>query len=267
MENDHKAALAGLRADLDQARPLVVCLTSAVAAPFTAQALSALGAVPVMPGHGDDLAGAVARSDALLINLGSSDDARADLFRTAVAAAREAGRPWVLDPVGAGGGAWRTTLARALSREAPRIIKGNPAEIRALAGQVAKLKGVDSLDEVNSALGAAQSLLDAEDGPQAVVITGPRDACVGPSGVVWTHGGHRLAPRVVTMGCTLGAVCAAAASQYPAPRAGQVAAQSFKQAAERAGERAQGLGSFMAAFLDALDGAWDGAWIEEAKGS
>ncbi len=249
-------ALTELRAALGRVRPLVVCLTSPVAAPLTAQSLSALGAVPVMPGHGDDLPSAVTRCDGLLVNLGSSDGARADLFRTAILAARAAGRPWVLDPVGAGGGAWRTALARDLARQAPAIIKGNPAEIRALVGQDAQLKGVDSLDDVASALDAAQSLVGEPDGPQAVLITGPRDACVSAAGLAWSEGGHRLAPRVVTMGCTLGAVCAAAASQRPAAEAVHLSAQAFKVAAEQAGGRARGLGSFMTAFLDALDGAW-----------
>ncbi len=251
-------ALAGLRAQLGQARPLVVCLTSPVAAPLTAQGLSALGAVPVMPGHSDDLPAAVARSDALLINLGSSDEARATLFRRAIAAARAAGRPWVLDPVGAGGGVWRTDLACELARMAPTIVKGNPAEIRALAGQTAQLKGVDSLDDVASALAAAEGLVAEPQGPQALVITGPKDACVGPQGTQWSQAGHPLAPRVVTMGCTLGAVCAAAmaVSSDSAAASGLLAAQSFKDAAKQAGARAAGLGSFISLFLDALDGAW-----------
>ncbi len=247
--------LASFRAAVAEARPLVVCLTSPVAAPFTAQCLSALGAVPVMPGHGDDLPGAVARCDGLLVNLGTSDEARAHLFRIAVAAARAKDTPWVLDPVGAGGGAWRTALARELLQEGPCIVKGNPAEIRALAGQAAQLKGVDSLDEAATAVEAGKALIQQQVG--AVVITGAQDACLGAGpldgDVVWSQGGHAWAPRVVTMGCALGAVCAASAAVFDDGQAGLRAAQAFKDAAGLAGKQARGLGSFMSAFLDALD--------------
>lgn len=247
--------VAKFREDLAKARPLVVCLTSPVAAPFSAQCLSALGAVPVMPGHADDLPGAVARCDSLSINLGSSDEGRADLFRVAVAAAQASGKPWVLDPVGAGGGAWRTALARELLQARPRIVKGNPAEIRALAGQAAQLKGVDSLDKAASAVEAGRSLIGGQAG--AVVITGEQDACLAADSeagdVTWSRGGHGWAPRVVTMGCALGAVCAASAAVYDDERAGFMAAQTFKDAAAIAGRKAGGLGSFMSAFLDALD--------------
>ncbi len=249
------ARVFDFRADVAAARPLVVCLTSPVAAPFTAQCLSALGAVPVMPGHIDDLPGAVARCDALLINLGTSDAARADLFQVAVDSANHAAKPWVLDPVGAGGGAWRTQLARDLVGCGPAIVKGNPAEVRALAGQAAQLKGVDSLDEVASALEAAQHLLAGEQGPREIVITGPQDACLDrKTSVAWSQGGHPWAPRVVTMGCALGAVCAASAAVYASEQAGLLAAQAFKEAASFAGLSAKGLGSFMTGFLDGLDG-------------
>ena len=52
----------------------------------------------------------------------------------AAKAAHDAGKPWVLDPVGLGIGSLRTKLVSVLKQYKPTIVRGNASEIIALAG-------------------------------------------------------------------------------------------------------------------------------------
>ena len=52
----------------------------------------------------------------------------------AAKAAHDAGKPWVLDPVGLGIGSLRTQLVNELKQYKPAIVRGNASEIIALAG-------------------------------------------------------------------------------------------------------------------------------------
>lgn len=57
----------------------------------------------------------------------------------AAAKAQELGKPWVLDPVGAGATRLRTNTATDLVVSyKPTVIRGNPSEIMALAKSICK---------------------------------------------------------------------------------------------------------------------------------
>ena len=57
----------------------------------------------------------------------------------AAAKAQELGKPWVLDPVGAGATILRTKTATDLVLSyKPTVIRGNPSEIMALAKSICK---------------------------------------------------------------------------------------------------------------------------------
>src|SRR5438876_10754382 len=77
-------------------RPRVHCITNAVAQSFTANMLLAAGAVPSMTIARNEVGAFVQRADALLINLGTFDAERRNASLVAIAAARKAGKPWVL---------------------------------------------------------------------------------------------------------------------------------------------------------------------------
>ena len=80
------ALLSRLRAK----SPRVHCITNSVAQNFTANALLALGAVPSMTLSGEEIGAFVARSDALLVNLGTFDRERREADANDHAAARVA---------------------------------------------------------------------------------------------------------------------------------------------------------------------------------
>src|SRR5512143_1147799 len=94
-------------------RPAVHCITNAVAQNFTANFLLAAGCVPSMTLSAEEVGGFVARSDALLVNLGTFDAERREATEIAVSAAASK-VPWVLDPAFIDRSRPRADFARAL---------------------------------------------------------------------------------------------------------------------------------------------------------
>lgn len=116
-------------------RPLVHCLTNTVTVGRVADALAALGALPVMASAPEEAADMVLHAQALVLNLGTPTRDRWEACRAAGQRARERGLPVVLDPVGCGATTWRTRQARALVHAVPPdVVRGNVPEVAALAG-------------------------------------------------------------------------------------------------------------------------------------
>lgn len=245
---DAGAVLARLRADA----PLVQCITNSVVVNVTANVLLAAGAAPVMadvPGE----AGECARwASALLINLGTPKREQREAMSEAVAAAREAGTPWVLDPVGVGALSMRTAFAAELLAHEPAVIRGNASEILALAGAGAGGRGVDSSDDVEATAEVAREL--AHRTRAVIAVSGPVDLITDGERVLRVAGGDALLTRVTGAGCALGALVGAAVAAADGDAlAGAVAAHTlYAEAAERAAAIAPAPGGFAVALLDAL---------------
>ena len=76
---------------------------------------------------------------ALLINIGTLSTPWIRSMHKAAAKARELGKAWVLDPVGAGATNLRTKTAKDLVLSyKPTVVRGNPSEIMALAKSICK---------------------------------------------------------------------------------------------------------------------------------
>ena len=119
-------------------------VTNLVAMTLSANVLIAAGASPIMSAAPEEAGELAAMSGALVINIGTLTTAWIAGAHAAVAGARRAGRPWILDPVGVGATAFRRDTAAALVAQQPRIIRGNASEILALAEGGGGGKGVDS---------------------------------------------------------------------------------------------------------------------------
>ena len=249
--DDVVAAHAALRAR----RPLVQCLTNTVSTNFVANALLAAGAAPAMVDNPEEAAMFAGIADAVLVNLGTPTQAQVASMRLAAETAHRLGKPWVLDPIGAGGLPWRGGIAVELLQFKPTAVRGNASEVIGLAGLGGGGKGVDSSADPSHAVGAAVDLLTHA---QTVSASGAVDHLVGRIGgkpmLMRVTGDNPLLQRVTATGCALGALVAAYLSVAPDPLTGLVAAHThFKVAAALAGGKAQRPGSFAAAFLDALD--------------
>ena len=241
-------------AALDRVRaegPLVHCLTNDVVVNFTANALLAVGAAPAMVDIPEESGIFAGVAGGLLVNLGTPHAEQRAAIEAAVAAASEAGTPWVLDPVAIGVLPVRTELARRLRDAGPTVVRGNASEVLALAEAGSGGRGVDALDEVDAAAEVASDL--ARSTGAVVAVSGPVDLVTDGTRTARVANGDVLLTKVTGGGCALGAVMAAFAAVEDDTFAATVAAvTTYTVAAELAAEQAAGPGSFAVAFLDAL---------------
>ncbi|SDS02752.1 hydroxyethylthiazole kinase [Microbacterium paraoxydans] len=250
------AATAGrLREEVRAAPPLTHCVTNAVVTGFTANVLLALGAAPAMVDIVGETEPFAAAASGLLVNLGTPTPEQREASREAVAGARAAGTPWVLDPVAIGTLPVRTALAHELVALRPTAIRGNASEILALAGHSSGGRGVDATDGTEAAAAAAREL--AVRHGSVVAVSGPVDLLTDGERVIRIANGHELLTRVTGGGCALGAVMAAflgaaRGTGTDALTAVAAAALVYTVAAEQAAESSRGPGSFAVGLLDAL---------------
>ncbi|MCG2994088.1 hydroxyethylthiazole kinase, partial [Escherichia coli] len=85
-----------------QHSPLVHCMTNDVVQTFTANTLLALGASPAMVIETEEASQFAAIASALLINVGTLTQPRAQAMSAAVEQATRSQTPWTLDPVAVG---------------------------------------------------------------------------------------------------------------------------------------------------------------------
>ena len=247
--------------------PLVQCITNTVVQNVTANVLLALGASPAMVDVATE-AGPFARvADALLVNTGTPHAEPRVAALEAVHAARDAGTPWVLDPVAVGSLPVRTALARDLLALRPTVLRGNASEVLALLGDSAGGRGVDSTVGTEDARVASVA---ASDGRlvAAVAVSGAVDLLVAPGiGVVRVANGTDLLTRITGGGCALGAVVAAFTSVAPedAGAAAVAATAVHTIAAELAAREAGGPGTFQPLFLDRLASLTSEDVVREAR--
>lgn len=228
--------LARVRAE----RPRVHAITNTAAQVFTANLLLASGSIPSLTSASDEVAFFAAQADALLVNLGTLDEGRRAAIPVALVAAREHGRPWILDPVFVDASPPRLALARQCLAEGPAVLRCNRAEFEILSGAAASDEAVRAYAR---ALGSV------------VALTGPLDHVTDGSRSVRIANGHPLMARTTAMGCAATALVAAFLAIGAAPLAAAAGALlATGVAGEIAAEKAQGPGTFPAAFLDALDG-------------
>jgi hydroxyethylthiazole kinase len=251
MEDLAKSAAEAL-SSLRERRPLVQNITNYVSMDVAANLLLALGASPAMVHSSEEVEDFADISNALVVNIGTLSPAWVASMKLAAHRFKEAGKPWVLDPVGVGATAYRTTTAAALTRIGPTVIRGNASEIAALAGaSAARVKGVDSTAASADALAPAKALAAAS--RAVVVVSGEVDYATDGHHVVSVRGGDALMPLVTALGCSLSASVAAFAAVAENPLRASVAALAvFAVAGRRAAAQAQGPATFRTAFIDAI---------------
>jgi hydroxyethylthiazole kinase len=235
---DLPQAAAGLVGQLQARGPRIHCITNTVAQAYTANMLLAAGCVPSMTLSAEEIGGFVARADALLVNLGTFDPERREATGIAVAAAAEAGRPWVLDPVFVDRSASRAAFARTLVGRGPAVLRLNHAEFQALAG-------------CEPTRAAAQDYARAH--RLVVALSGATDLVTDGGRVATIANGHALMAKVTAMGCAGSALTAACLAVCDdAFEASAAALIALGIAGEIAAETAAGPGSFAIAIIDAL---------------
>ena len=250
MTIDPGASLGSIR----ERKPLVHNITNYVVMNETANAILALGALPVMAHAREEVAEMVGLAGALVLNIGTLSEHWVDAMLVAGKAANERGVPVVLDPVGAGATAYRTETARRLLGEIDvTVLRGNAGEVATLVGVEAEVRGVESVGADGDPAGLARSAAEA----LGVVasVTGPVDHVSDGSRSAAVANGHPLLASITGTGCMSTAMtgCFLAGKDDPFEAAVE-ALVAFGVAGEDAAVGAKGPGSFHVALYDALAG-------------
>jgi hydroxyethylthiazole kinase len=234
--------------------PLVHQITNYVVMNETANVTLALGASPVMAHALDEVAEMAAVASALVLNIGTLSPEWVEAMVVAGRVANRHATPVVLDPVGAGATRMRTEAARRILAEVEvAIVRGNAAEVAALVGEAAQIRGVDSLGSGDA--GALAETATARLGC-VVAVTGPVDHVAGPEGSAAVSNGVAMLARVTGTGCMATALCGcfAAVNREDPQRAAVEALAAFGVAAEQALAGAHGPGSFHVNLYDSVAG-------------
>jgi len=239
-------------ARLREKKPLIHNITNYVVMNYTANALLAMGASPVMAHAQNEVEDMVSFAGALVLNIGTlTDDWIASMIKAGKKAS-EQGTPIILDPVGSGATPLRTNAAKQIIEGSKiSVIRGNASEILSLRHADSKTKGVDSIHAVDEAAQTAKIL--AEELQTTLVITGPVDLITDGKRIVRVSNGHPLMGYVTGTGCTATvAIGAFLAVEEDSVCAAATALAFFGLAGEVAGETATAPGSFMIKMIDAL---------------
>jgi len=248
---DYRAEAWAALQRLRERSPLVHSITNYVSMDITANALLAIGAAPAMVHAAEEVEEFVGIADALVVNIGTLSPPWVAAMHLAADRATALGKPWVLDPVGAGATRYRTDTARDLAERKPAIIRGNASEILALAGAANATRGVDSAHASADALESAKAL--ARQFGCVVAITGMVDYVTDGARTLSVSNGVAMMTRVTALGCSATAIVAAFAAVHEDRVLSTAAALgTLGVAGELAAREWPGPGTFRARLLDAL---------------
>ena len=122
--------------------PLIHNITNYVVMHYTANALLALGASPVMAHAVEEMEELASLADALVLNLGTLSTPWIEAMVVAGTAASRRGIPIILDPVGAGATRLRTAAAVRLLEECKvTVLRGNASEVLAVTRGAGGIRG------------------------------------------------------------------------------------------------------------------------------
>ncbi|RAH99936.1 hydroxyethylthiazole kinase [Acuticoccus sediminis] len=231
--------------------PLVQCLTNYVAMNIAANVLLAAGASPAMVSDAEEAGEFAGIAGAVTVNIGTLSAPFIAGCHAAIAGAKAAGRPWVLDPVACQATALRRRVSAEMVAAGPTIVRGNASEVLSLAGEESQGQGVDGRDEVDAAAPGARRL--AEKTGAIVAVTGAVDLVTDGTRVARIAGGSIYMPMNTAIGCSLTALCGAYATVADDPFDATVGALAhFAEAGRAAHPLADGPGTFGPRFVDAL---------------
>ena len=274
-----------LKMEILRKHPVVQCITNIVTVNDCANALLAVGASPTMAHHPEEMEEFAAVCDALVCNMGATESLEAMM---AAGKADTAGpsRPVVIDPVGCATSAFRRRKCLELIDAVhPACIRGNGAEIRALATDHRTARGVDDLFLQEKTEGPAdkngQSGAEiSEDQPSSdfslseetvrcarqlskmtgaiVIASGETDYVVCGDRAYSVRGGSAWMTRVTGTGCMLSVLLGAFLAVENSALSAAACCGMMNVCAERAQEHTaaehSGTGTFRVHLIDELSG-------------
>ncbi|MFL5937888.1 MAG: hydroxyethylthiazole kinase [Gaiellaceae bacterium] len=239
--------------DLRERKPLIHQITNYVVMNETANATLAIGALPVMAHAVEEVEELASVAGALVLNIGTLSVPWVEAMLLAGKAANSVGAPVVLDPVGAGATTFRTETAKRILDEVDvAIVRGNAAEVAALAGLEAEIRGVEAIGAAGS--GAEIARTAANQLGVVAAVTGPVDHVSDGERTLAIANGDPLLATITGSGCISTALTGCFAAVRPAAltAAAAYALAALGVAAEAAAHEASGPGTFHARLYDGL---------------
>ncbi|MDD3765931.1 MAG: hydroxyethylthiazole kinase [Eubacteriales bacterium] len=244
--------------------PLVHNITNYVTVNDCANIVLACGGAPIMADDIGEVEQITSICTSLVINIGTLNERTIKSMFAAGKKANELSHPTVLDPVGAGASTLRTNTALSLVKEVKfSVIRGNISEIKCIANEAAKTKGVeadegdlvgsDNLDETVALAKRLSAQTEA-----VIAITGPIDIVANSQKAYIIKNGHPMMSKITGAGCMLssliGAFCGANSENLLAATAAAVCAMGIcgEIAYEKAVQSGGGTSSFRMHLIDAM---------------
>ena len=254
---------------LKKVSPLIQQITNYVSMYEQANITLAAGARPVMTECPAEFEEITAQADALLLNIGTSNEKRREAILQANEIAGEYRVPVVLDPVGAGASTCLRELALELLESGNiSIVKGNAGEIFSLAGiQLSGgVSGVDYVGEDITELPPEELKKLVEFAGKyklLVVITGEKDLLIDRDYQLICSNGVQVLGEITGSGCMAGSLVASYLAVSASPLLAALTGISILGiSAELAAREASGPGTFRIMLHDQVAGL-DTAEIRE----
>lgn len=187
-----------------EVNPLVLHYTNEVTINDCANITLALGASPLMSYSYEEVDEIVSIASSVVINIGTMDSNKLDLFIKAGKAANKYNKPVILDPVGVFATKARSEFTAKLIKEISfDVIKGNIAELKYISGLNVNGKGVDSLDDddISEVIKKIASKLNT-----TIVATGKIDFISDGNKVIKVKNGTNKLKCVTGTGCMTGSL-------------------------------------------------------------
>ncbi len=237
---------------LREGAPLIHAITNPISINQCANAVLALGARPIMAEHPEEVCQITRTAAALLLNLGNITEVRMQSMAIAARTAGKEGIPFTLDAVGVACSDLRRTYVHQLMEKVPpTVLKGNYAEIQALACPSYTASGVDGDRQLSLATVAAAAEELSQRYGAVILASGETDlVCDGRQRMLIRNGTPQLG-SVTGTGCMLGALCSCFLAVCPPLDAAVSACVMLGVAGERAATD-RGSGTFQQNLMDQL---------------
>lgn len=246
---------------VERQRPCVHCMTNPVTANDVANAVLAIGGVPIMADYIEEVEDITARSSALVLNTGMLSAEKLISMMVAGKMANRQGIPVILDPVGCMASKFRQGSVLKLIREVDvAVIKGNCSEMLAICGKNTRSKGVDAFEHENKNREERMELAKkiSEKYGCIAVITGKEDIIAKGDCLYLIRNGDERMTRITGVGCMLSGLIGACIGANPGKEmeatllACAMMGISGQLARTRAEEIGGGTGSMKTSMMDVL---------------
>lgn len=203
--------------EIQEKNPLTQCITNTVTINDCANAVLAIGGSPVMTDEPLEVNDFVEIADAVVINIGNTNQIQIEAMKLASEYAGKIKTPVVIDPVGVGIGELRNKIVLDLLENDVAAIRGNMSEIKEIAKLVGilndtnKVNGVDvCLDDIVSEDNILEngelvkSLANKLD--TVIIASGEIDLLSDGTTTVAIFNGDDMMPLITGSGCMLSSI-------------------------------------------------------------